>query len=95
MNAESAANGSLQPPALTPDEQRLLRKLQQLAADGKQEIDAETAELAKLVLHWNWDDPASLERAAYFMAHDPFIHKEVEAINREFTCAEGDGLENF
>jgi hypothetical protein len=95
VNAEMTPNGTWNPNVLTPDEQRLLAKLQQLAAERKDEIDAETAELAKKVLHWSWDDPASVERAAYFMAHDPFIRREVEAINREFACADSDGLESL
>jgi hypothetical protein len=80
---------------LTPEEQMILDRLCRLAAEGKEEVDAETIALAEKHLKWSFDDPASLERAAYFMAHDPFMIREVRAINEEFACTEGDGLEDY
>ncbi len=50
--------------------------------------------VAGTALQWSYGDPASLDRATEFMALDPFFQKEMEAINRDFAPAEGDGLED-
>ncbi len=80
---------------LTPEENSVLEKLQELAKDCKQEVDPEVISLANQFLKWSYDDPASLARAVYFMAHDPFLRREVEAIKAEFAAVEFDGLEDY
>jgi hypothetical protein len=95
MSMEIRKAEQLDPSKLTPDELMLLQRLQKLASEGCEEIDEETTAMAKRLLKWSWDDPASLERAAYFMAFDPFMRREIEAINREFAPAENDGLEDY
>lgn len=78
---------------LTPQEQMVLDKLRQLAAEGKEEVDADFIALADQYLKWSYDDPESLARAAAFMAQDPFQHREVRAINAELAAPETDGEE--
>lgn len=75
---------------LTPEEQVLLDKLQQLAAEGCEEVPPELLTLINRTLKWNLSDPASLERALYFTARDPFYQREVGAIDAEFGRAEED-----
>jgi hypothetical protein len=87
MNVRDPCNPVSAASVLTPDEQRLLEKLQQLAAEGKEEVDPEVMALADQV-RWNRDDPASLARAVYFMAHDPFLRREVAVFNAAFPATE-------
>jgi hypothetical protein len=50
--------------------------------------------LAGRSLQWSYDDPASLEKATEIMALDPFMRREMEAVNRDFAALEAGGLEN-
>jgi hypothetical protein len=95
MSMEIRKAEQLDPSKLTPDELMLLQRLQKLAAEGCEEIDEETTAMAKRVLKWSWDDPASIERAAYFSGFDPFLRRESDAISKEFAVADNDGLEDF
>ncbi len=92
MNMQMQPDDGCNSTALTPQEKVLLEELQQLAAEGKQEVDREMVALASRSLQWHFADAASLARAANFMAQDPFMRREVEAINQEFDCFQGDPL---
>lgn len=84
--------------ALTPQEERLikaLRLLQQLEATTPEQVERFVWSLAARYLTWSYSDPASLTRAMAFAALDPFLRREVEAINVEFACTEADGLEDY
>ena len=83
-----------QPNPLTVEEQGILEELQRLAAAGCEEVPPELLDRIEQTVKWSYDDPASLERAAFFMAHDPFLRREAQAINEEFSVADGDGLED-
>jgi hypothetical protein len=80
---------------LLPEELMILNRLRELAAAGKEEVDAETLVLIDQHIHWSLDDPESLKRSAYFMTQDPFLKREIDQINREFAQTEGDGLEGY
>ena len=82
--------------SLSPDERRLvqtLRLLRQIAPDAPEEIEQFVWTVVGRHLKWDYDDPASLELATKFMALDPFLRRESEAISAEFECALMDGLE--
>jgi hypothetical protein len=80
---------------LTPQERMVLERLQWLATEGKEEADPEVIALADRHIKWSLDDPDSLTRAAFFLAHAPFIQREIKAINAEFSAAEVDGMEDY
>ena len=91
---------TIQPPAggaaLTPQEKRLveaLRLLQPLEPTAADQVERFVWDIVARTLKWDYSDPASLDRAAAFAALDPFLRREVEAVNAEFAAAEGDGLE--
>ena len=46
-------------------------------------------------LQWSYADTVSIERAVAFMALDPFLRREVEAINADFADTLMDGLEEY
>ena len=77
---------------LLPEELRVLNRLRELAAAGKEEVDEATIALIDQHIHWEADDPEAMKRAAYFMTQDPFLKREIEQINREFSHADSDGL---
>lgn len=85
----------VEPSILTPEELGILEELRQLAGQGAQEVPVELIARMERCLKWDYDDPASLKRAAYFAAHDPFLRREVATINAEFCVAESDGLEDY
>lgn len=72
-----------------------LKALQLLSPGDAQLIDQYVLFRAACSLKWRYDDPQSLSLAMDLMARDPFLQKEMEAINREFKCAESDGLEPY
>lgn len=81
---------------LTTEEQRLiqtLRLLQQANPEAVQQVEEFLWSLVGRELHWSYDDPASLDRAAAFAALDPALCREIAAIEADFTSAEEDGLE--
>jgi hypothetical protein len=80
---------------LTPAEREILAELQALAAAGVEAIDEALLARIKSTIHWSFDDPESMKRAVVFAAHDPFLRREVEAINREFAVADRDGLKDL
>ena len=51
--------------------------------------------LAARNLSWSYTDNESLLHVAELMARDPFVQREIEAINTEFQGAEADGLEEY
>ncbi len=81
----AATNGEELPNPLTPEEQAILTELQRLFDAGYEEIPEEFYEYAKRTLIWSFDDPPSLDRALYFMAHDPFYRRESRLIDEEFA----------
>jgi hypothetical protein len=77
-----------EPNPLTPEEQAILEKLQQLAAAGVEEVDPVFLKLINQTIKWDFNDPESVERSLYFMARDPFHQREVKIINAEFAAAD-------
>ena len=77
-----------EPNPLTPEEQAILDKLQQLAATGVEEVDPELIEHINQTIKWSFDDPESIKRSLYFMARDPFHQREIKAINAELVAAD-------
>jgi hypothetical protein len=81
---------------LTPKEHRLiqtLRLLQQADPVARLQVEEFIWSLVGRQLHWSFDDPASLDRAAAFAALDPTQRREMDAIEADFAAAESDGLE--
>ena len=72
-----------------------LKTLALLSPKDAQLVDQFILFRAGRSLKWSYDDPHSLSQAMDLMARDPFLRKEMEAINREFMCAEGDGLDPY
>jgi hypothetical protein len=83
---------------LTPQEQRLvktLRLLQQLDPSTSDQVERFVWSLVARHLKWSYSDPASVALALEFMALDPFLRQEVEAINADFAGTEEDGLGDY
>ena len=80
--------------ALSADEEKLVGLMRQLPPTAVQEVNDFVTFLAARHCGWSYGDSASLERAAELMASDPFLRREIDAVNKEFTCAESDGLED-
>src|SRR5260370_10628992 len=68
------------------------KALQLLSPGDAQIIDQYVLFRAACLLKSRYADHQSLSLAMDLMARDPFLRKEMEAINREFKCAESDGL---
>lgn len=85
---------SLEPSILTPAEREILEELRQLATKGIGEVPAELIARMERSLKWDYNDTASMRRATYFAAQDPYLRREVAAIGAEFRGAEADGLED-
>lgn len=64
----------------------LLHELQRLAAAGCAEVPEELEARIKQTITWSYSDPASIKRAVYFMAHDPFLQREVKDIEADFAA---------
>ncbi len=88
MSVPTLTPNGAEPNPLTPEEQAILEKLQQLAAAGVEEVDPEFIQYIDRTIKWSFDDPESVKRALYFMARDPFYQREVRIINAEFAAAE-------
>jgi len=71
---------------------RLLKKLESTCTDQVEEF---VWSLVGKHLKWSFEDPASIERAGEFMALDPFLRRESEAISADFACTLMDGLEKY
>ncbi len=85
MQNNGATNGEVVANPLTPEEQAILTELQECFDAGHEEIPEEFYERMKRTLIWSWDDPASIERSLYFMAHDPYYRRESRAIEEDFA----------
>ena len=79
--------------ALSTVEQKVVVLMRQLPATAVQEVQDFVTFLAARHCGWIYGDSASLERAVELMASDPFLGREIDAVNEEFACAESDGLE--
>jgi hypothetical protein len=75
--------------------ENFLKALRLLSPKDAHLIDQYVLMRASSSLKWSYDDPKSLAVAMDLMANDPFLRKEMEAINREFKCADSDGLEPY
>jgi hypothetical protein len=87
MNDPQPANGEAVPNPLNAEQQALLAELQQAFAAGHEEIPEDLYERITRAMPWSWDDQASLDRAAYFMAHDPYYRREARLIDEDFARA--------
>jgi hypothetical protein len=76
-------------------EQKIIEGLRQLPPSGIKEVEDFVVFLAARNISWNYSDSESTSRALDLMARDPFIQREMKAINEEFRIAESDGLEDY
>ncbi len=79
---------------LSTDE-AFLKALRLVSSKDAQLIHQYVLMRASSSLKWSYEDPKSLSIAMELMASDPFLRKEMKTINREFSCAESDGLEPY
>ncbi len=80
---------------LSTSEERVVGLMRQLPPTAVQEMQDFAVFLVARHCGWSYADDALIERAVALMASDPFVLREVHAINDEFTCAETDGLEPY
>jgi hypothetical protein len=80
---------------LSTDEQKIIQALRQLPPSGKKEVEDFVTFLAARNVQWSYSDPESVAHAVDLMSRDPFIRREIEAINEVFKVAEADGLEEY
>jgi hypothetical protein len=80
---------------LSTTEEKVVGLMRQLPPMAVQEMQDFAVFLAARHCGWSYADGASIERAVDLMASDPFVLREIHAINEEFTCAETDGLEPY
>jgi hypothetical protein len=98
MSSETPSTNNAEQVDLNPQEQRIiktLRLLSKLEPTTTEQVEEFIWSLVARYLTWSYSDPDSLARAQEFAALDPFLRREVEAINEEFACTEGDGLEDY
>jgi hypothetical protein len=76
-------------------EQKIIEGLRQLPPSGIKEVEDFVVFLAARNVSWSYGDPKSTARAVNLMAQDPFMQREMQAINEEFRVAEADGLEDY
>jgi hypothetical protein len=81
--------------ALSGDEEKVVSLMRQLPPAAAQELHDFALFLAARHCGWSYGDQASIERAVDLMAADPFALREIRAVNEDFACAEGDGLEGY
>ncbi len=81
--------------ALSASEKRVVGLMRQLPPTAVQEMQDFAVFLVARHCGWSYADVASVERAVALMASDPFVLREIHAINDEFACAETDGLEAY
>ena len=89
---------STDPPALSEREEKLiatLRLLVRIAPSAWDEIERFLWTLVERDHKWSYDDPASMQLALEFMALDPFLKRESDAITKDFASTLGDGLEHL
>lgn len=79
--------------ALSNVEEKVVDLMRQLPPLVVQEVHDYVTFLAARHCGWSYGDGPSLEQAAERMASDPFLRREIDAVNEEFACAESDGLE--
>jgi len=79
----------------SPQEERIITLIRQLSPSAVQEVEDFVAFLAARSETWSYADPTATARAAAFMARDPFLRREAEAINAEFSSSESDGLGDY
>jgi len=77
---------------LYPREAKLIELLRTLPARTVEEVTDFAAYKASRIADWSYDDPASCAAAWARAAEDPVFVNEVQAIQREFSVTEGDGL---
>jgi hypothetical protein len=77
------------------NQELFLRVMRQMPPQVAQLAVEYVMTLAGLSMKWSYDDPVSLARAAELMAYDPFMRREIDAINREFSVCDADGLEDY
>jgi len=88
-NREQVASSQL------PTNKGFLRTLALLSPHDAPLVEQSVLFRAGRSLKWTFADRETLCQAMDLMARDPFLRKEMEAINREFICAEGDGLDPY
>ncbi|HKI38135.1 MAG TPA: hypothetical protein VKA46_40150 [Gemmataceae bacterium] len=90
------AEGEPPPPKVDLSADQGFLKLLRLLPPGEaQLLDQYALILAGRALKWSYDDAESLKVAAELMGRDPFLRREVEAINKEFACTDMDGLKDY
>ena len=77
---------------LYPPEAKLIELLRTLPARTVDEVTDFAAYKASRIVDWSYDDPASCAAAWARAVEDPVFVNEVQAIQREFSVTEGDGL---
>jgi hypothetical protein len=78
---------------LSVAEQQIVGLMRELPPAALQEVHDFVAFLVARHCGWTYGDRPSVERAVDSMACDPFLQREIHAINDDFACAESDGLE--
>jgi hypothetical protein len=79
--------------SVTTNEQQLLQLIRKLPPAAVEEVRDFTLFLAARHCSWDYSDAASVAEATDLMAADPFMRRELEAMNAEFLVVESDGLE--
>jgi hypothetical protein len=74
---------------------KALRLLQTIHPAAFNELEDQLWASIACHLKWSDDDPESLQLAADFMALDPQMRRESDAISAEFSVAISDGLEAY
>jgi hypothetical protein len=82
-------------PAITASEEKVAGLLRQLPPGAVQQVQDFVVFLAARHCDWDYGDAGSLARAVNLMASDPFLAREICAVNEDFADAEADGLESY
>lgn len=82
-------------PAITASEKKVLGLMRQLPPGAVQQVQDFVVFLAARHCDWSYGDAASLDSAVELMASDPFLAREIRAVNEDFAVAEVDGLESY
>ncbi len=77
---------------LFPNEAKLLELFRSLPSGGQNEVLDFAAFKASRTGQWSYDDEASCAAAWARATEDPAFVSEVQAIQREFSVTESDGL---
>jgi len=81
--------------ALSTAEKKVVGLMRQLPPAAVQEVHDFAVFLAARHYVWSYGDNDSIEGAVDLMASDPFVLREIRAVNKDFACAESDGLEAY